>query len=68
MQGAIWAVFSAACTEHEIGCADQSAANREARATVSIPAFEADDGTQVQENNGLIAYSESEEHCVLQFD
>lgn len=31
-----------------------------------IPAFEADDGELVPEYNGLIAYSESEEHGVLQ--
>jgi hypothetical protein len=37
-------------------------------ATGSIPEFEVDDGTQVQEYNGLIAYSESEDHCVLQLD
>lgn len=32
-----------------------------------IDAFEADDGKHVQEYSGLIAYSESEEHGVLQF-
>lgn len=32
----------------------------------TIPAFEADDGELVPEYNGLIAYSESEEHGVLQ--
>jgi hypothetical protein len=37
-------------------------------ATGSIPEFDVDDGTQVQEYNGLIAYSESEDHCVLQLD
>ncbi|WES88058.1 hypothetical protein [Dickeya fangzhongdai] len=31
-----------------------------------IPAFEADDGTDVPEYNGLIAYSDSEQHGVLQ--
>ncbi len=34
--------------------------------TGTIPAFEADDGELVPEYNGLIAYSESEEHGVLQ--
>lgn len=34
--------------------------------TGTIPAFEADDGELVEEYNGLIAYSESEEHGVLQ--
>lgn len=34
--------------------------------TGTIPAFEADDGEMVAEYNGLIAYSESEEHGVLQ--
>lgn len=31
-----------------------------------IPAFEADNGEMVPEYSGLIAYSESEEHGVLQ--
>ena len=34
--------------------------------TGTIPAFEAEDGEMVAEYNGLIAYSESEEHSVLQ--
>ena len=34
--------------------------------TGTIPALEADDGELVPEYNGLIAYSESEEHGVLQ--
>lgn len=34
--------------------------------TGTIPAFEADDGELVPEYNGLIAYSDSEEHGVLQ--
>lgn len=32
----------------------------------SIPAFEAEDGTQLPDYEGLIAYSASEEHGVLQ--
>ncbi|EOS92855.1 hypothetical protein LU631_08985 [Erwinia tracheiphila] len=31
-----------------------------------IPAFEADDGVEVTEYHGLIAYSDSEKHGVLQ--
>lgn len=31
-----------------------------------IPAFEADDGVEVPEYHGLIAYSDSEKHGVLQ--
>jgi hypothetical protein len=34
--------------------------------TGTIPAFEADDGELMAEYNGLIAYSDSEEHGVLQ--
>lgn len=34
--------------------------------TGTIPAFEAEDGEMVEEYNGLIAYSDSEEHSVLQ--
>ncbi|GKW14765.1 hypothetical protein PEC301937_07150 [Pectobacterium carotovorum subsp. carotovorum] len=34
----------------------------------TIPAFEADDGTVVPEYSGLIAYSASEQHGVLQLD
>ncbi|UMO87203.1 MULTISPECIES: hypothetical protein [unclassified Pectobacterium] len=34
----------------------------------TIPAFEADDGSMVPEYSGLIAYSESEQHGVLQLD
>ncbi|CAI1526527.1 Uncharacterised protein [Serratia quinivorans] len=34
--------------------------------TGTIPEFEADDGELVPEYNGLIAYSESEDHGVLQ--
>ncbi|WON77823.1 hypothetical protein [Serratia sp. UGAL515B_01] len=34
----------------------------------SIPAFEAEDGTNVDEYNGLIAFSGSEDHGVLQLD
>ena len=34
--------------------------------TGTIPAFEAEDGEMVAEYNGLIAYSDSEEHSVLQ--
>lgn len=33
----------------------------------TIPAFEAEDGTIVPEYKGLIAYSESTRHGVLQF-
>lgn len=33
-----------------------------------IPAFEATDGTELPEYNGLIAYSDSKEHGVLQLD
>lgn len=33
-----------------------------------IPAFDADDGTSVPEYSGLIAYSGSEDHGVLQLD
>lgn len=36
--------------------------------TGTIPAFEAEDGEMVAEYNGLIAYSDSEEHSVLQLD
>lgn len=35
---------------------------------VSIPEFEADDGSTVPGYEGLIAYSESEEHGVLQLE
>ncbi|CAH5008269.1 hypothetical protein ACR71O_25135 [Klebsiella pneumoniae] len=34
----------------------------------SIPEFEADDGSTVPGYEGLIAYSESEEHGVLQLE
>ncbi|RYC42862.1 hypothetical protein [Pectobacterium zantedeschiae] len=34
----------------------------------TIPAFEADNGTMVPEYSGLIAYSESEQHGVLQLN
>ncbi|MBG6244788.1 hypothetical protein CS369_08430 [Candidatus Symbiopectobacterium sp. 'North America'] len=34
----------------------------------TIPAFEANDGTMVPEYSGLIAYSESEQHGVLQLN
>ncbi|MBG6248258.1 MULTISPECIES: hypothetical protein [Symbiopectobacterium] len=34
----------------------------------TIPAFEAYDGTMVSEYSGLIAYSESEQHGVLQLN
>ncbi|HGM7029101.1 TPA: hypothetical protein ACKP7A_001944 [Serratia liquefaciens] len=34
--------------------------------TGTIPAFEAEDGQNIAEYNGLIAYSDSEEHGVLQ--
>ncbi|TDX18497.1 hypothetical protein EDF88_0983 [Buttiauxella sp. BIGb0552] len=34
----------------------------------TIPEFEADDGTMVPEYKGLIAYSESTQHGVLQLD
>lgn len=34
----------------------------------TIPAFETEDGEQIPEYNGLIAYSESEEHGVLQLE
>lgn len=34
----------------------------------TIPAFEADDGSMVPGYSGLIAYSESEQHGVLQLD
>lgn len=36
--------------------------------TGTIPSFEAEDGETVPEYSGLIAYSESEEHGVLQLD
>ncbi|WP_045445222.1 hypothetical protein [Citrobacter sp. S-77] len=36
--------------------------------TGTIPAFEADDGEVIPEHTGLIAYSESLEHGVLQLD
>lgn len=36
--------------------------------TVTIPQFEADDGEIVPEYTGLIAYSDSLEHGVLQLD
>ncbi|MFJ3266756.1 hypothetical protein [Serratia liquefaciens] len=36
--------------------------------TGTIPAFEAEDGEMVSEYSGLIAYSESEDHGVLQLD
>ncbi|MGP2741045.1 hypothetical protein [Serratia marcescens] len=36
--------------------------------TGTIPAFEAEDGEMVAEYNGLIAYSDSEEHSVLQLE
>ncbi|CAI1640304.1 hypothetical protein [Serratia proteamaculans] len=32
----------------------------------TIPAFEAEDGQNIAEYNGLIAYSDSEDHGVLQ--
>lgn len=34
----------------------------------TIPAFETDDGTSTAEYSGLIAYSDSEEHSVLQLE
>ncbi|MCW2478837.1 hypothetical protein [Candidatus Symbiopectobacterium sp. NZEC135] len=34
----------------------------------TIPAFEADDGTQMPEYSGLLAYSDSEKSGVLQLD
>ncbi|AUV00576.1 hypothetical protein PO654_14005 [Phytobacter diazotrophicus] len=36
--------------------------------TVTIPAFESDDGETIPEYTGLIAYSDSLEHGVLQLD
>ena len=36
--------------------------------TVTIPEFEADDGEMIPEYTGLIAYSDSFEHGVLQLD
>ncbi|MCE6965882.1 hypothetical protein K6W81_18640 [Enterobacter sp. MW07] len=36
--------------------------------TVTIPEFEADDGEMIPEYTGLIAYSDSLEHGVLQLD
>ncbi len=36
--------------------------------TVTIPQFEADDGEIISEYTGLIAYSDSLEHGVLQLD
>ena len=36
--------------------------------TGTIPAFEADDGENIPEYTGLIVYSESLEHGVLQLD
>lgn len=36
--------------------------------TATIPAFEADDGKIIPEYKGLIAYSDSLEHGVLQLD
>lgn len=36
--------------------------------TGTIPEFEADDGEVIPEYTGLIAYSESLEHSVLQLD
>jgi hypothetical protein len=36
--------------------------------TVTIPAFETDDGEFIPEYTGLIAYSDSLEHGVLQLD
>ncbi|ALZ97000.1 hypothetical protein [Leclercia adecarboxylata] len=36
--------------------------------TVTIPQFEADDGEIIPEYTGLIAYSDSLEHGVLQLD
>lgn len=36
--------------------------------TGTIPAFEAEDGEMVAEYNGLIAYSDSEKHSVLQLE
>ncbi|MEB7500009.1 hypothetical protein NGC23_07375 [Leclercia pneumoniae] len=36
--------------------------------TVTIPEFEADDGEMIPEYTGLIAYSNSLEHGVLQLD
>ncbi|EFG9986404.1 hypothetical protein ACQLRR_004215 [Escherichia coli] len=36
--------------------------------TVKIPEYEADDGEMIPEYNGLIAYSDSLEHGVLQLD
>lgn len=36
--------------------------------TGTIPEFEADDGEVIPEHTGLIAYSESLEHSVLQLD
>lgn len=36
--------------------------------TGTIPEFEADDGSIIPEYNGLIAYSDSLEHGVLQLD
>ncbi|AVN33510.1 hypothetical protein [Serratia marcescens] len=36
--------------------------------TSTIPAWEAENGEQIPEYNGLIAYSESEDHGVLQLE
>ncbi|HDC4407155.1 TPA: hypothetical protein O8L94_000070 [Enterobacter kobei] len=36
--------------------------------TGTIPEFEADDGEIIPEHSGLIAYSDSEEHGVLQLE
>lgn len=36
--------------------------------TVTIPQFEADDGEIIPEYTGLVAYSDSLEHGVLQLD
>ncbi|HII2431291.1 TPA: hypothetical protein ACYZ5A_003035 [Escherichia coli] len=37
-------------------------------AHATIPEFEADDGSIIPEYTGLVVYSESEEHGVLQLD
>lgn len=36
--------------------------------SAAIPAFEADDGETIPEYTGLVAYSDSQEHGVLQLD
>jgi len=49
-------------------CRTQDGAPQYTITSAAIPAFEADDGATIPEYTGLIAYSDSLEHGVLQLD